>query len=220
MRETDYSQQTNAQNMPSSLTSEIAKFLQWSEQFPDEGRTSGWESGYPEWPVLRDAATAAVKAGDPVTAGPQAIEQVLYVVARDNADQWMVQTLIDFPKWLHAVANASLEFEDGDALWQLAVALGESPHKAEAEQLLLKFNESADEYVSRMALLALANIGSAQTEKLSVKAWKTNDEYQRIAALWAIWRVKSSNLPKFLEAAKKDGREHLMHNVAKVEKPT
>ena len=55
-----------------------------------------------------------------------------------NADQWMVQTLIDYPKWLHAVARASLEFEDGDALWQLAVALGASNNKAEAEELLLK----------------------------------------------------------------------------------
>jgi hypothetical protein len=205
--------------MPSSLTAEIAKFLQWSEQFPDDNRPSGWEAGYPEWPTLRDAATAVVKAGDPDAAGPQPVEQVLYVVARDNAEQWMVQTLIEHPKWLHAVAKASLEFEDGDAHWQLAVALGASPHKAEAEEMLLKFNESADEYVSRMALLALANIGSKQTEKLSVKAWKTNDEYQRIAALWAVWRIKSSNLPKFLEAAKKDGRQHLMHNVAKVEKP-
>lgn len=205
--------------MSSSLTAEIAKFLQWSEQFPEDDRPAGWEAGYPEWVTLRDAATDLIKAGDPEAAGPQPVEQVLYVVARDNVEQWMVQILIDHPKWLHAVAKASLEFDDPDARWQLAVALGASSNKAEAEQLLLRYNEDADEYVSRMALLALANFESAQTEKLAVKAWKTNDEYQRIAALWAIWRVKSPNLPKFLEAAKKDGREHLIHNVAKVEQP-
>ena len=86
-------------------------------------------------------------------------------------------------------------------------------------QLLLRFNVDNDEYVSRMAMLALANIESAHTEKLAVKAWKTNDEYQRIAALWAIWRIKSPNLPKYIEAAKQDGRAHFAHNVAKAERP-
>ncbi|MSQ53331.1 MAG: hypothetical protein EXR28_15775 [Betaproteobacteria bacterium] len=160
-----------------------------------------------------------IEASPVQAAGPQPIEQVLYVVARDNTEQWMVQKLIDHPRWLHAVAKASLEFEDSEARWQLAVALGASPDKIEAEQLLLRFNVDSDEYVSRMALLALANIESAHAEKLSVKAWKTNDEYQRIAALWAIWRIKSPNLPKYIEAARKDGRAHLMHNVAKVERP-
>ncbi|MFM9970833.1 MAG: HEAT repeat domain-containing protein [Burkholderiales bacterium] len=205
--------------MASTLTAEIAKFLHWSEQFPEDGRAPGWEAGYAEWPTLRDAALALVKSAEPAAAGTQSVEQVLYVVARDNTEQWLVQYLIDYPKWLHAVAKASLEFDDGDARWQLAVALGASSNKAEAEQLLLKFNADADEYVSRMALLALANIGSAQTEQLAVKAWKTNDEYQRIAALWAVWRIKSGNLHKFIEAAKKDGRAHLLHNVAKVTQP-
>jgi hypothetical protein len=202
--------------MSSPLTAEIAKFLKWSEQFPEEGRQAGWEDGYMGWPAMRDAAYAIIGKSDPATAGAQAIEQVLYVVARDNVEQWVVQKLIGYPKWLHAVAKTALEFEDADANWQLAVALGASTNKAEAEKLLLQFNLLPDEYVSRMALLALANIGSGQTEQLSVKAWKTNDEYQRIAALWAVWRIKSVNLPKFIEAAKKDGRQHLLNNVAKL----
>ena len=93
--------------------------------------------------LSRDAATDLIKAGDPEAAGPQPVEQVLYVVARDNVEQWMVQILIDHPKWLHAVAKASLEFDDPDARWQLAVALGASSNKAEAEQLLLRYYEPA-----------------------------------------------------------------------------
>jgi hypothetical protein len=205
--------------MSSALTAEIAKFLKWSEQFSNENRESGWEAGYAEWPALRDSAYAIIEKTEVEAAGPQVVEQVLYLVARDNVAQCVVQKLIDHPKWLHAVARASLEFEDVDASWQLAVALGASTSKAEAEKLLLQLNLLTDEYVSRMALLALANIGSAQTEQLAVKAWKTNDEYQRIAALWAVWRIKSANLPKFIEAAKKDGRQHLINNVAKIQQP-
>ena len=103
-----------------------------------------------------------------------------------------------------------------DGRWQMAVALGASPYKGAAEKLLTKMNEGDDEFVSRMALLALANLGSALTEPAALRAWKTNDEYQRIAVLWAMYRIKSANLPKYIEAAKKDGREHLMANLAKI----
>lgn len=203
--------------MSSALTAEIAKFLKWSEQLPEAALTSGWEAGYEGWPALRAAAIDLVRSTDPESAGPQPREQVLYVLARDNVEQGMVMEVIEHPLWLHALARASLEYDDLDGRWQMAVALGASTDKSIAEPLLLILNGDADEYVSRMALLSLANIGSKQTEQLSLKAWKTNDEYQRIAALWALKRINSVHLPKFVEAAKKDGRAALLANLAKIE---
>ena len=143
-------------------------------------------------------------------------EQLLFVVARDNTEQIVAEDLLAYPKWVHALAQVSLDFDDMDGRWQMAVALGASPYKGAAEKLLTKMNEGDDEFVSRMALLALANLGSALTEPAALRAWKTNDEYQRIAVLWAMYRIKSANLPKYIEAAKKDGREHLMANLAKI----
>lgn len=204
--------------MSTQYIEEIEKFQKWAEQLPEAEKDLGWEAGYEHWPALRAAVLALIRATDPGTLAPDAPEYslLLYAVARDNVEQILAGDLVDHPKWLHALARAALEFPDVDARWQIAVALGGSPDKAEAEKMLLEYHAGADEYVGRMALLALANLGSKQTEQLAAKAWNTKDEYQRIAALWAVKRVNSPHLPKFIDAAKKDGREKLMSNLAKI----
>jgi hypothetical protein len=204
--------------MSTQYIEEIEKFQQWAEHLPDADKDFGWEAGYEHWPALRAAVLNMIKSTDPAGLSPDAPEfsLVLYAVARDNVEQILAGDLVDHPKWLHALASAALNFPDVDARWQLAVALGGSSNKAEAEKLLLEYHAGPDEYVGRMALLALANLGSKQTDQLAAKAWNTKDEYQRIAALWAVKRVNSPHLPKFIDAAKKDGREKLMSNLAKI----
>ncbi len=82
------------------------------------------------------------------------------------------------------------------AKWQLAAALGGPEAPADnAEPLLARFANDADEYVRRRALQSLARHGSALVEDLASREWYSaapDSPWTKMNALWALHRVKSA----------------------------
>ena len=113
---------------------------------------------------------------------------LLYIIARDNENEDLVALLSEAqPEGLFRLAEAAVGCDEPDARWQLAEYLGKvEGDRARAEAILLVLVHDGAEYVSRRALLALANLGSSHLSSLCERAWATGHEYQRIAALHAI----------------------------------
>ena len=104
----------------------------------------------------------------------------------------------------HALAHGGVAGDD------IAEQLGYCVHhRDEAEALLLAFIGDEHERTRRMALLSLAELGSAQVPRLASAAWDTGEEYPRIAALFALKTIGSALFPIYLQRAREDGREQL-----------
>lgn len=193
----------------------IQRFKDWASSYPIAERTGEWECDYPDWAEIYTAFASFVEQNDHRQWSPTDKQNVLYIIARDNETEHLIDEIAKQEGRLIEIAEAAVKHGDRDAKWQIASRLGEAEVEVEvAETHLLEFLKDADEYVRRRALLALAQTGSSQTETWAEVAWNTGHEYQRIAALHALHQVSSSRFAEFVELAKQDGRAYLVRNAA------
>jgi long-subunit acyl-CoA synthetase (AMP-forming) len=203
-----------------NLKEQIEQFRAWANTYPIEQCSGEWECDYDEWNLLY-ASFAKFLQDCPVEEWNQeVIQDVLYIIARDNEMEIMISDLAQNANRLLVVAVAALSSER-DAKWQIAAKLGTmSSHLQEAELLLLKFVEDDEEYVRRHALLALGRIRSEHVELLAEQIWNREEEwqeYQRMAVLDALLQVNSPLLKEYLLKAVEDGRQHLVAYSSKLE---
>ncbi|MCX5893567.1 MAG: HEAT repeat domain-containing protein [Deltaproteobacteria bacterium] len=202
----------------SDLKEEIARFRKWEAQLPAAARPGEWQE-YPEWGALYTAFAGFIRQTRPAQWDEATVLDLLYIFARDNEAEYLVSLLSEVqPEGLFRLAEAAVRDGESDVRWQLAAYLGETGgDRSRAEAILLVLVKDEDEYVSRRALLALANLGSSHVPSLCERAWATGHEYQRIAALHAIQAASPRELPKYIELAKADGRQNLVQNAVKLE---
>jgi HEAT repeat protein len=203
-----------------ALRAAIQRFKAWAEQFPTKQDTGEWECDYERWPEIESAFESCLDAESPQDWTDELVELMLYAIARSNETERLINQLKTRPTQLLALAWAGLHAEDSDARWQLAHAVGKwIPDLQEAEPLLERFFNDAHEYVSRRALIALGDRGSARAEALAIRAWERDDEYQRMAALGVLRSINSAVFGRYLALALQDGREHLVAFATKLVPP-
>ena len=194
-----------------TLDRAIQKFKDWASNDPTAGQNSEWEYYYPHWGQIYDAFANFVKQTDYRRWSLTETQNVLYIIARDNEAEFLIDEIAKQKECLFALAEAAINCDEPDAKWQIASRLGRIEDGVEdVEVYLLKFLNDDAEYVRRRALSALAQIGSTQTEAWAEIAWETGHEYQRMAALHALHQVSSSKLDEFIALAKEDGRRYLL----------
>jgi hypothetical protein len=186
------------------LAEAVQQFRAWAAA--NERTTGEWEADYPEWASFYRAANA-VLASDCDEWDEQTKHWLLYAVARDNEVGLLARSLAE--KQVNLLAAYSLKTHESDAKWQLAEQMRRLRLTPEGEQVLLKYAQDAEEYVRRVALMVLADLGSIHTEDLAFAAWESGDQYQRMACLHALLHVQSSALPRYLGMAEQDGREYV-----------
>lgn len=195
---------------------ETDRFRAWAASIPAESRSGEWECDYGDWDALREAVVEFLKS-------PTAdwrkddINDALYAIARDNESELLAEEVANDADVLLELAGYALETDETEAKWQLAAQLGTlSSRTQEAEALLLRFVDDADEYTSRRALLALAELKSPQAEALAERAWNTGLEHERIAALSVLKDLGSDKLAQYVEMALSDGRVLSVEKTRKV----
>lgn len=132
---------------------EAAKFRRWAG--PQRKRYGEWETEYYDWSEIYHAAEVLL-AGDPVDQWDDELkDEFLYILARDNECENILDTLIQSPDHLIALAGHAVTFLDSDARWQIAYGLGQiEAYTLERRKLLNVFINDKDEYVRRRARLA------------------------------------------------------------------
>lgn len=188
------------------LANAVQRFRAWAEANVPSQRSGEWETEYPDWDSLHAAANAVLRADcaewDEETKG-----LLLYAIARDNEVGLLADSLTK--KQVDLLSAYSLRTDEADGKWQLAEQVRRFRLDPERERVLLTYTQDADEYVRRIALMVLGDLGSVHAEKLALAAWDSGDEYQRMACLHALARVESPALTKYLNMAQQDGSEYV-----------
>ena len=142
----------------STLAHEVARFREWAlvrlspDHRPDQYSSGAlWECDYPDWQAIYAAVDGFVAEAAQRTITSEELELLLYVLARDNEDEHVLETLGQFPGTAAQVVEAAVCFSDVGARWQAAVIAG----RIGAASTVRRFLDDPAEYVRRRAGFAL-----------------------------------------------------------------
>lgn len=136
----------------STFAHEVASFREWAACHALGNHSFGeWECDYPSWRQLYTAIDEFLAAAARRALTGAELELLLYVLARDNEDERILETLEKFPAIAAQVAEAAVTCSDVDARWQAAVLAA----RLGAVGTVRRFLDDKAEYVRRRAGLAL-----------------------------------------------------------------
>ena len=216
-----------AKDIRECLLEQARKFHQWQEiTYP--GKTTeeiggAWEVDYPAWNDIFDAFCHVLTQMDAETADSVLLDEMTYLIARDNEAEGFIQETTSHPQWFERLCRRAAASNESEAKWQFAAYLPECPCSQEVKDMILDFAKDPNEYVSRRALLAMPALRPDCVEQFAPLFWERNcyppelQEYQRIAVLVSLDAIHSDLLPQYLERAKQDGRRYLLEHAKRIE---
>lgn len=211
----------NVHVMVEVLENEIHLFHDWATSHPkDYGE---WETDYMEWGRIYEAFKQVLDNVPTEMWDSNLQRRLLYIVARDNEDEKIVEWLVDYPDKFLTLARTALSYNDWKARWQVAHYLYKlQSDDPEVEGLLHNFMKDGTEYVRRRACMALSY---RQTEHYL----KEIAEVRRIGLFiglftqaevidWADWCISTMFEPPFeiLEVSM-SGHQNVIDTAAKLQ---
>ena len=216
-----------AKGIRERLLEQAIKFHQWQEDtYPEktaEEIGSMWEVDYPYWNDTYRAFCHVLTQMDAETADSVLLDEMVYLIARDNEAEGFIQETTSHPQWFERLCRRAAASNESEAKWQFAAYLPECPCSQEVKDMILDFAKDPNEYVSRRALLAMPALRPDCVEQFAPLFWERNcyslelQEYQRIAVLVSLDAIHSDLLPQYLEQAKQDGRRYLLEHAKRIE---
>ena len=212
------------ENVTDKLHLTVAFFKAWADQnFPayNEDHDNGeWEIGSDEFDAMRDAALTVIRTNVPEEASLEIIDELLYVIARDNESMIVIQELN--ADWYNTLCKAVLKTAYTNAKWQFAEHLKYHTDDEEIKPLIFDFLKSGDEYSERMALDSLSVLYPDKAEEYAELFWNRSiydaDEYQKIMALQVLYAIGSKKLAHYLQLADNSSYEFLRLNARDIRK--
>ena len=204
-----------AKDIRECLLEQVGKFHQWQEiTYP--GKTTeeiggAWEVDYPAWNDIFDAFCHVLTQMDAETADSVLLDEMVYLIARDNEAEGFIQETTSHPQWFECLCRRAAASNENEAKWQFAAYLPECSCSQKVRDIILDFAKDPNEYVSRRALLAMPALRPDCVEQFAPLFWERNcyspelQEYQRIAVLVSLDAIHSDLLPQYLEQAIKAG---------------
>ncbi|MFD1426800.1 hypothetical protein [Kroppenstedtia sanguinis] len=133
----------------------VHRFKEWMETESD--RYGEWETDYPFWDDIYSSVNQLVEQ-IPIK-DSKLIEDFLFILARDNEAEHIIDLVIDHPSLLITLATYGLDYKDHEARWQLAYGLGElKDRNNEAKVLLRQYIHDKHEYVRSRARFAIETL--------------------------------------------------------------
>jgi hypothetical protein len=140
------------------LLLEIEMFRNWANTA--DKSFGEWETEYLQWDRIYRYVKKLIEDTPVEKWSSDQLNEFLYILARDNECEIIIDTLIENPPQLLALAKHSIFFPDHDARWQIAYGLGEiKDNDHEIINLLNKFLQDEKEYVRRRASFAFEKKG-------------------------------------------------------------
>jgi len=196
------------------LDEQANEFWDWSKS---QKQIYEWETNYPNWHLLTTLFSHLVETTECTSWSQKTINNLLYLIARDNECEQLVDKLSETPLNFIFLAKEGLQYPDSNARWQLAHYLSELPETClETGELIYNYFKDDDEYVRRRALLALGLINSKYSEQSALESWEINLEYQKIAALEVLYQIKSTYLEPYLQLALIDKHKFVRANAERI----
>ena len=175
-----------AKGIRERLLEQAIKFHQWQEAtYP--GKTSEeiggeWEVDYPYWNDTYSAFCQVLTQMDAETADSVLLDEMVYLIARDNEAEGFIQETTSHPQWFECLCRRAAASNESEAKWQFAAYLPECPCSQEIKDMILDFAKDPNEYVSRRALLAMPALRPDCVEQFAPLFWERNC-YEKALAL-------------------------------------
>jgi hypothetical protein len=106
-----------------TLRHQVETFKQWATGLT--GQYGEWETEYLYWDSLYNAVEEVLGLTPSDEWDTEVFELILYILARDNEVENVLQMLVEQPKVLLPLAHNALLYTDNEAKWQIAYGLGE-----------------------------------------------------------------------------------------------
>lgn len=191
-----------SKNIVTKIDEQIDEFWQWSKL---QKQVLEWEASYPNWNLIYTLFSQLIESIEFTKRDQKTINNLLYIIARDNEDEELISILSEKPLCLIFLAKKGLMYQDDSARWQFAHYLSKIIDAfPEVEEIILKYSNDHVEYVRRRALLALGIINSKYAEEKAIEAWNTNLEYQKLAAIEVLQQVQSKQIRLVLHSGQTD----------------
>ena len=164
-----------AKDIRECLLEQVGKFHQWQEiTYP--GKTTeeiggAWEVDYPAWNDIFDAFCHVLTQMDAETADSVLLDEMVYLIARDNEAEGFIQETTSHPQWFERLCRRAAASNESEAKWQFAAYLSECPCSQEVKDMILDFAKDPNEYVSRRALLAMPALRPDCVEQFAPLFW-------------------------------------------------
>ncbi|PSL40977.1 hypothetical protein B0H99_103109 [Planomicrobium soli] len=141
-----------------NLLLEIELFRNWAKK--GDKSFGEWEIEYFHWDRIYHYINMLIVATPVQKWNSNLLNEFLYILARDNECEIILEALIDIPNQLLSIAEHSLFFPDHNARWQVAYGLGEiDGNNQEIKTFLTHFLLDECEYVRRRAAFAYKKKG-------------------------------------------------------------
>lgn len=210
-----------------NLIKAIEDFSAWQAReypvFPSEEVPGEWETYYDGWDRIGDAFSRFLAENRAQDADGQLCRKMIYIIARDNECENLIQELTRYPEWFELLCGGCLKVEEADARWQFAAYLPQCDCGEETKNLILKFAEDQNEYVCRRALMAMPLVRPDKVDEYAKLFWEREiyeqglKEYQKMAVLTALYETGSQLLPCYLREAKTGKEKYLSGWAEKIE---
>lgn len=150
-------------------------FRAWSEWAKTADQTEeGWQSDFPEWPELVDAAWAAQCSGSADRTLLTTLAEI-WAISAESEEMLLRQR----EAWTQLQGLAQSGF--ADCRWQIYEAAGSMA--AEANSLLRAGLKDPDSYARRRAILSLSRLNPPDARDLATPLLADGDPYIRQAAI-------------------------------------
>ena len=142
-----------AKDIRECLLEQVGKFHQWQEiTYP--GKTTeeiggAWEVDYPAWNDIFDAFCHVLTQMDAETADSVLLDEMVYLIARDNEAEGFIQETTSHPQWFECLCRRAAASNESEAKWQFAAYLSECPCSQEVKDMILDFAKDPNEYAHR-----------------------------------------------------------------------
>ena len=207
------------------LHTKVNIFKSWAKTYypeiTEENDNGEWCYCY-EFKEMISSALNIIEKCSAASATEQMIDDLLYVIARDNECETIIDELTDHNEWFSLLCRCSLKTHYTNAKWQFAKNLSNYNGNDNIHELVYDFLAVEDEYTERLALEALADIYPEKAEAYAIDFWNRNkyenDEYQKIMALHVLYQIHSQKLCDYLEIAEHSEYEYLRMNAQEIRK--
>lgn len=197
----------------SKFTSEVSRFREWAVSYKD---TSGeWECDYGNWDSIYLATDNLLKESLNTNFQSDLLDDLIYIIARDNECEIIREKLTDFPDLLRVLAFRALDSEEWHAKWQIVVSVHEA-NLMDASDLIRPYLKDKEEYVRRRSLAALAYHSPLEAESIAKENMNGKYEYTRIMGLNVLKIVESDSLEFYLKRHENDPDEYVRNNVQEI----
>ena len=134
------------------LLEQARKFHQWQEiTYPGKNTEEiggEWEVDYPAWNDIFDAFCHVLTQMDAETADSVLLDEMVYLIARDNEAEGVIQETTSHPQWFECLCRRAVASNENEAKWQFAAYLPECSCSQEVRDIILNFAKDPNEYVS------------------------------------------------------------------------